>query len=252
MIQINLFVSLLVFTLIGGCTGTAQHGTRTVDYLYPNSKELIITPSTPVLTLPIRVGIAFVPGEGGGSYEHGSGKIFNSTFVLTEAKKTALMQEVADHFKKYDFIKDFALIPSTDLSAGGSFANLDHIRNTHGVDIIALLSFDQVQFTDEGVASLTYLTIAGLYIVPGEKNDTSTLIDTVVYDIKSRKLLFRAPGTSNIKNLSTPVNLSEQLRIDSDQGFDKAAKNMIINLEEQLARFRQKIKENPADFKVVK
>ena len=65
-------------------------------------------------------------------------------------------------------------------------------------------------------------------------------------------MLFRAPGTSVIKNSSTPVNLSEQLRANSDQGFDKAAKEMIVNLDEQLARFREKVKENPAEFKVIK
>jgi len=251
----NLFMSsffyLLMAALISGCAGTTQHVTRTVDFLYPDIKEPIVTPSIPVLTLPLRVGIAFVPGEGGGSFRNGSGFRVN-TFVLTEEKKMALMQAAADYFKKYSFIKDIVLIPSADLTHGGSFANLDQIRATRDVDVIALLSFDQVQFTDEGVASLTYWTLIGAYVVPGEKNETHTLLDAVVYDIKSRKMLFRAPGTSKVKNNSTPVNLTEQLRTDSDQGFDKAAKDMITNLDEQLARFREKVKENPAEFKVIK
>lgn len=249
--SISLLFSLLVLALFSGCAGTTQHVTRTVDYLYPDTKAPIVTPSVPVLTLPLRVGIAFVPGGGGENIRYGGG-FHPGTFVLTEEKKMALMQEVADHFGKYTFIKDITLIPSADLTRGGSFANLDQIRATRNVDVIALLSFDQVQFTDEGAASLTYWTLIGAYIVPGEKNETHTLLDAVVYDIKSRKMLFRAPGTSVIKSSSTPVNLSEQLRASSDQGFNQAAKDMIVNLDEQLARFREKVRENPAEFKVVK
>jgi rhombotail lipoprotein len=89
----------------------------------------------------------------------------------------------------------------------------------YNVDVVALLSYDQAQFTDEGALSLTYLTIVGAYLVPAEKNDTHTMLDAVVYDIRSRKMLFRAPGTSQIKGHATLMNLSEQRRKDSDAGF---------------------------------
>ena len=247
---------VLLLALIGGCvaTGSTKHKTSAVDFLYPNSKDPIEKPGIPVLNLPLRVGIAFVPGEGGGTF--GGSNLFTGVqitrFVLGEDTKTSLMNKVADHFKSYTFVKDIQIIPSSDLTARGSFANLDRIRSEHGVDVIALLSYDQAQFTDEGVASLTYWTLVGAYVVPGEKNDTVTMLDAVVYDIKSRKMLFRAPGTSHTKSRATPVNVAEQLRADSENGFDKAAQDMIVNLDEQLARFREKVKENPAEFKVVK
>ena len=41
-----------------------------------------------------------------------------------------------------------------------------------GIDVIVLLSYDQVQFRDEGLLSLTYWTVVGAYTIPGEKNDT--------------------------------------------------------------------------------
>ena len=85
----------------------------------------------------------------------------------------------------------------------------------------------------------------------GEKNDTNTLMDTVVYDIASRKLLFRAPGTSLIKGRATPVNLSEELRADSAKGFEIATAKMIENLEIQLQVFREKAKQNPAEVKII-
>lgn len=252
----SLLASLLLVTLISGCSsvGSTKHATSAVEFLYPDIEDPVVKPGIPELNLPLRVGIAFVPGEGGGTFG-GSNFVtgrMGSQFVFTEDKKIALMQEVAEHFKPYPFVKDLQIIPSADLTPGGSFANLDRIRAVYGVDVIALLSYDQVQFTDQGVASITYWTLVGVYVIPGEKNDTHTLLDTVIYDIKSRKMLFRAPGTSHTKSSATPVNIAEQLRADSEKGFDKAAKDMIINLDEQLARFREKVKENPAEFKVVK
>jgi rhombotail lipoprotein len=117
---------------------------------------------------------------------------------------------------------------------------------------MALISYDQVQFTDQDFLSLTYWTIVGAYIVPGEKNDTHTMLDTVVFDVKSRKLLFRAPGVNHIKGRATPANLSEQLRLDSTAGFDASAKEMIVNLDQQLALFKDKVKERPEEYKVVR
>lgn len=99
---------------------------------------------------------------------------------------------------------------------------------------------------------MTYWTLIGAYVIPGEKNDTHTMLDAVVYDIKSRKMLFRAPGTSRTNSSATPVNIAEQLRIDSEKGLEKAAKDMITNLDEQLALFRDKVKASPTEFKVIK
>lgn len=246
-----ILASLLAAVLIAGCaTGGTHNATSVVDYLYPNTKDPVVSPGVPVLALPLHVGIAFVPGDSGGRY--GSGYMRTGRgFILTEQKKAYLMKEVANHFKKYPFVKEIEIIPSAYLTPRGSFANLDQIRTMYGVDVIALLSYDQVQFTDEGMLSLTYWTIVGAYVIPGEKNDTHTMLDAVVYDIKSRKMLFRAPGTSHIKGHATPVNLSEELRADSESGFNEASKQMIVNLDQQLALFKEKVKERPTEYKVV-
>ena len=176
---------------------------------------------------------------------------FSSAGSLTEAEKSKLLEKVADNFRKYDFVSEIEVIPSAYLKQRGSFQNLDQIRTMYGVDVIALVSYDQVQFTDEGFMSFTYWTLIGAYVVSGEKNSTSTMMDTAVYDIQSRKMLFRAPGTSDIEGRSTPVNLSEELRADSIQGFNKAAEMMSTNLELQLNNFKEKIKANPEQVKIV-
>ena len=226
-------------TLTGCFHQSAAHYSSSVfQYLYPDKSEYIETPGTPLLSLPLRIGIAFVP-ESTSRYQ-----------TLTEKDKMDLMKEVSMHFKKYDFVKSIELIPSAYLTEKGSFANLDQIRTMYGIDVIALLSYDQTQFTDEGVASITYWTIVGAYIVPGEKNATHTMVDASIYDIKSRKMLFRAPGISYKKSHATPVNLTEQLRADSLSGLQEASNDLITNLDIQLGLFKEKIKEAPEDYKI--
>ena len=249
------FVAVFLVLGLGGCsTGKVHHASSVVEFLYPDAQP-VVKPEIPVLQLPIRVGIAFVPdGQTTQERTRGPRRPFSGpapNLALTERRKTELLQEVVEHFKKYPFVGSIETIPSAYLRPRGGFTNLDQLRSMYSIDVIALLSYDQVQFTDEGVLSLTYWTIVGAYIVPGSKNDTHTMLDAVVYDIASRKLLFRAPGTSHIKGHSTPVNLSEELRTSSDEGFTSASKQMIANLDESLGQFREKVKARPTEFRVI-
>ena len=252
--RLVLFVLPLIIIFLTGCGG---YQTRTkssvVDYLYPRGSETVIQPSIPVLSLPLNVGIAFVPEQN--TLEKGM-RFWSKSVVagggsLTSGNKTKLLEKVAEHFRGLEFVNQIEVIPSEYLTANGGFSNLEQIQTMYNIDVIALVSYDQVQFTDEGILSLTYWTIIGAYVVTGEKNDTSTMLDTVVYDIKSKKMLFRAPGTSIVKGSATPVNLSEQLRADSLKSFEQAADEMTKNLDLQLASFKEKIKANPEQVKVV-
>lgn len=246
------FLILFVIALVQGCAGQ-QSRTRSsvVDYLYPTETEKKVQPSTPVLNIPLTVGIAFVPEQSAQSrgINMWSGVVGGG--ALTEAKKIEILEKIADHFRRYEFVSEIEVIPSAYLTAGGSFSNLEQIKTMYGIDVIALVSYDQVQFTDEGLLSLTYWTLVGAYVVSGEKNDTNTMLDTVVYDIKSKKMLFRAPGTSSVKGKATPINLSEELRLDSLKGIEEASDRMTTNLDVQLTKFRAKIKNRPDQVKVV-
>ncbi|MGD2141205.1 MAG: rhombotarget lipoprotein [Burkholderiales bacterium] len=239
----RLVMALAVLAICAGCAGVQSRHTTTsvVDYLYPNENEPVAQVGTPVLNLPMTVGIAFVPDKPGQAPAKG----------LTENMKTDLLERVAAHFRKLDYIKSIEIIPSAYLTPRGGFENLNQIRTMYGVETIALVSYDQAQFTDESTASVLYWTIVGAYIVPAEKNSTSTMVDAVVMHIPSRKMLFRAPGVSQVKGLSTPVNLSEELRVDSEKGFNEAVDKMIVNLDSQLVAFQEKVKESPEEYTVV-
>lgn len=235
----NLLVPVLALFALSGCaTGTTHHSSSVVNYLYPDRDRPIETAQVPALSLPLKVGVAFVPESTGR----------NPGFSADE--KQRLLGEISSHFKQQDFVDTIEILPSAYLRTAGSFTNLDQIQTMYGIDVIALVSYDQTQFTDEGLASFTYWTLIGAYIVPGEKNDTHTMLDTAVYDIKSRSLLFRAPGSSHIKGRSTLVNLSEQLRTDSIAGFTLAGEDLVGNLEEQLLMFKDKVKNAPDDVQV--
>jgi len=243
--SIVIFILPAIFAILAVCAcqtpRQVRHMSSVVQYLYPEKESIVVAPSLPVLSLPVKAGVAFVPSSSDG----------RSISPLAEKQKLDILEKIAGEFGKYPFIKSVERIPTAYLTTKGGFTNLDQIRTMYGIDVIALISYDQVQHTDEGMLSLTYWTIIGAYVVKGERNDTSTMMDTAVYDIASRKLLFRAPGTSQVKASATPINLSEQLRKDSLEGFLKANDMMMANLHEELGRFKEKVKAKPEDYKFV-
>jgi rhombotail lipoprotein len=232
--------------LLGGCAlwsnQSRSQNTSVSQFLYPTQAQHVDTARVPVLSLPLRVGIAFVP-PARNSYNNAPGRI-------TENAKVALLKRVSAEFSALPSVGSIQIIPSAYLRPDGGFANLDQVKNMFGVDVIALVAYDQTQFTDEGLLSLAYWTIVGAYVVQGEKNDTQTLMEAAVFDIKSRQLLFRAPGDSQVKASATPVNLSEQLQIDSRKGFDDATTELIANLKTELENFKARVKDSPQDFQI--
>jgi len=248
----SLFVLIALVALgLSGCSSQRINTKSSVmEYLYPTAENYLVTTSTPHLKLPLRVGVAFVPesSDNNSSNNIWTGKSYSGQ--ITEFKKNQILERVSDNFRELKFVSSIEVIPSAYLTPGGSFSNISQIKTMYGIDVIALVSYDQVQFTDEGALSLSYWTIIGAYLVSGEKNDTSTLMDTVVYDIESKSMLFRAPGTSRVLGKSTLVNLSEELRADSIKGFEDAADDMVINLKNQLSVFQERIKESPEKVKV--
>lgn len=224
---------------LGGCLSTSENqNSSVVDYLYPQSRNVEVSTGIPTLVLPLKVGVAFVPS-------------FRASPALTETKKAELLREVSANFEGLDFVKSIEIIPSAYLRPGGSFENLEQIQRMFDVDVIALVSYDQSRFTDEGIASLAYWTVVGAYLVRGEKNSTHTMLDAVVYDIASRRLLFRAPGTSSVKSSATLVNAGEQIREDAVKGFEIASDQLVDNLKVELDAFRTKVKEVPATAQIV-
>ncbi len=226
-----------------GCTSLWQRhrhqSSSVVQFLFPGKDQPFVQPRIPTLRLPLRVGVAFVPSTGA----QGNYRGLNDTF--SEAQKTGLMRDVAAQFKALPFVQSIELVPTTYLRPGGSFENLDQLRAMLGMDVIALISYDQAQSTNDTGWSFAYWTIVGAYVVPAQKNATHTLMEAVVYDIPSRSLLFRAPGVSTVKNHATLISNETDLHADSSAGYTIAAQDLTTNLQRELDAFKVRAKEEP-------
>jgi rhombotail lipoprotein len=94
-----------------------------------------------------------------------------------------------------------------------------------------------------------YWTIIGAYVIHGDQYDVQTMLDASVFDVQSRKLLFRAPGTSRIKGSATMVSIGEKSRAAQIEGYNAAVDQLIPQPQTELDNFRERIK-NDANFKV--
>jgi rhombotail lipoprotein len=203
-----------------------------MDFLYPEKESRSEhKPENPVLELPVKVGLAFVPST---NWQrdgiHGKDQI-------------DLLEKVKQSFLQYDYIDRIEIIPSTYLSGGEGFSTLEQVGRLYDVDVMALVSYDQVTQSYENNAALLYWTIVGMYVIPGNENTIQTFVDTAVFDIKSKKMLFRAPGISKLEKRTTAVGIDETLSKKSLEGFAIAVTDMSTNLDAELARFKTRVKE---------
>src|SRR5688572_8811692 len=130
----HVFITALLYgalPFLCGCgtfAARSHHRTTSViQFLYPNKAEHVEAPSVPTLSLPLKVGVAFVPLEHSKTRPGNHFPISDAT--VNEAQKLELMKAVSQHFKQHAFVKSIQLIPSAYLTPGGSFDNLDQLRS---------------------------------------------------------------------------------------------------------------------------
>ena len=228
---------LLLGVVAASCLGCVNQQlsqrSNALEYLYSAGTEARAATAVKIQT-PVRVGLAFAP----------TGSTTRETF--TENQKQELLQRLATKFATRKGIESIEIIPGNYINPKGSFDELDRLRASFRINQIVLLSYDQVQFSESGGLSLTYWVTygAGAYIVKGEKNETRTMMDAVVYDIPSRTMLFHAVGQSSIKGSSTLMGLTQAMRERSTAGFSQATDDLITNLDTRFTSFVASIKED--------
>jgi rhombotail lipoprotein len=136
-------------------------------------------------------------------------------------------------------------VPSLYLEPGGGFANLDRVATLLRLDVIALISYDQVQHSGASGWSFLYWTGIGAYVIEGDQYDVLTALETTVFDIRSRRLLMRAAGTSTVKGSATMVGFSERAREARTNSFDAAITQMIGSLHGEVKIFRERAPKDP-------
>ena len=221
--------SLLLFTLACSSLGPARQASSALDFLYPEGSAAAAPAQEVTLRLPVRVGVAIPPAN--------PERLNYGVDLLTESQRQQLLTRVAEAFRDTKGVASIEVVPSLYLNPGGGFATLDRLKSSLGLDLMALVSYDQNLFTETTRASWTYLTVIGPLIIEGEKNEVRTVMDTVIYDIPSRALLFRAAGESTVGDHSSPLNERRKRRRLSDEGFEAAAEAMITQLQGALTAF---------------
>ncbi|NND59989.1 MAG: rhombotarget lipoprotein [Gammaproteobacteria bacterium] len=234
---------VLVVALVGlsGCAswlypdvGQMRHGSSSslVNFLYPGGEEPPrVDENLPHLVLPARVGIAFVP-----SHEH----------VLSEAEQVALLSQVAASFRDRPYVAEIEVIPTTYLRTAKGVTGMQQVARMFDVDIMALVSFDQVSLSTERDSALLYWTIVGAVVFKGNANEVQTMVDTAVFDVATAKLLFRAPGTFRQADNSTLMDRAQQIQSLRQTGFSNATEEMTVNLDTALTGFRERVEKGQA------
>ena len=229
--------------LLGGCAmfGPSvknRQAASVVDYLYPAAQPPeATTPTITRLKLPLRVGIAFAPAANFAMRQ------------IPQDQRSEMLARVKASFANQPFIAQIEAIPDAYLRPRGGFENLDQVARLFQLDVICLLSYDQMQYMDDNPLSLLYWTVVGAYVIPATKYSTHTMLDAAVFDVASRRLLFRAPGVSHINAHRAPAVASEYARESLGKGFDQALDQLIPALQTELDGFRARVK-NDAMVKV--
>ena len=238
---VKLISTTLVMLLIAGCSSLWNFGGETrsgvssslVDYLYPAGE---VPPDTqdkiPYLKLPLRVGIAFVPGQSGRG-------------AISEATKMQLLETVKAQFTDRDYIEHIEVIPDTYLRSSKGINCMQQVARLYGVDVMALVSYDQVAVSEDNPSSFLYWTIVGSYVIKATSNEVQTFVDTAVLDVSTARLLFRAPGLNKTSDRSTLIESGEVVRKAKDSSFSAAMDAMTQNLTIELDQFQERVQKDP-------
>jgi rhombotail lipoprotein len=238
----RLIETLALATLLTGCAGVggfcvSDCGTRTarsttlVQYLYPDGQ--VPQPAVPRLELPLRVGLAFLPGG-------------QSPDGVDEQRRRELLESVRTRFASKPYVAEIVLIPETYLRSAAGPLPIDQVARLYSLDLLALVAYDQVAHRDENALAVSYLTIVGAYLLPGSRHEVHTLVDLAVVDPKTRQLVLRAGGASAGAGTSTLAGQQRELRADQAAGFARAVGAMSDAFAAELERFEGEVKDGRA------
>jgi rhombotail lipoprotein len=223
-----------------GCQTQTHDTSSLVSFLYPDGKTPPRDDTIPELHVPLRVGLAFLPSQAS-----------RGATPLDAAQKQELLERIRQRFSTRPCVSEIVVIPDYYLSTSPGFAGLDGVQRLYAVDLMALVSYDQVTRTGDNDLSLGYLTIVGAYVLPGTSHDTATLVDLAVVDPATRSLVLRAGGTSITHGNSTLVDVERDSRKASAIGFAEATDQMISHFDTALTAFQTDVHNGKANVRVI-
>jgi rhombotail lipoprotein len=229
------------FGCFSGCSTHTQNSSSLVEFLYPQGSAPPEHNAIPQLRIPLKVGLAFLPAHQPGG-----------TGALDAAHQQELLERIRQRFLSRQFVADIVILPDYYLSGRQGFEGLAGLQRLYNVDVMALVSYDQVTHEDSNTWSLGYLTIVGAYVLKGDRHDISTLVDLAVVDPASRSLLLRAGGTDTRHGNTTLIDSQRDTRAATRESYDAAAEQMIQHFDAALVTFEADVKSGKAAVHVVR
>jgi rhombotail lipoprotein len=226
--------------LVDGQQGQRQshNSSSLVEFLYPDGHIPPAENQIPELRVPLRVGLAFLPTQNGAG--------------PTAAQRDELLEQIRQRFASRKFVTEIVTIPDYYLRNSRGFDGLQGVQRLYSVDVMALVSYDQVEHMDENDWSLGYLTIVGAYVLKGSHHDVASLVDLAVVDPVTRSLILRAGGTDSRNRNSTLVDQPRAARESNAASFGAATTQMIDNFDVSLTRFEADVRAGKANIRVAK
>ncbi len=209
-----------------------------VEFLYPDNQQPPRDNSVPELPLPLRVGVAFLPAHAGSSGPDA-------------ALREQLLERIKRRFSERKFVAEIVAIPDYYLGTERGFTGLQALQRLYSVDLVGLVSYDQVTHADENGWSLAYLTILGAYLFKGDRYDVATLVDLAVVDPATRSLVLRAGGVDTRHGNATFIAVPREARAAGDAGFSAAADQMIERFDTALTAFETEVRAGRANVHIV-
>ena len=233
--------------LLSGCTVLGgldrpprqlQNSSSLVEFLYPGGRVPPAENQMPHLRVPLRVGLAFLPSQNGAG--------------PNAAQRDELLERIRQRFADRKFVTEIVTIPDYYLRTNSGFAGLQGVQRLYSIDVMALVSYDQITHMDENEWSLGYLTIVGAYVLKGSHHDVATLVDLAVVDPVTQSLILRAGGTDSRKRNTTLVDQEREARESSTASFAGATTQMIDNFDVALTKFEADVRAGKANIRVAK
>lgn len=226
-----IFVTICMLLAAGcACAGTVQTEQRESNlaaYLFGGTQ-----PSSPAqkvpLTLPARVGVAFVPGD-------------PATAPIPETTRKEVMDSVRAELARHTkYVASTQAIPSSYLRPKGGISDLEQVARQFEVDVIVLLAANQFQRNERNsLAAFLDLTVIGYFALPGTTVDTATVLEAAVYHVPSRALIFRADGAAETSSLATGYGTEGRKQRDAVTSISGASKKLVTSIAEALLKFEK-------------
>ncbi|HMK85147.1 MAG TPA: rhombotarget lipoprotein [Steroidobacteraceae bacterium] len=222
------------------CRSSSHNSSSLVSFLYGPGDALPAQDATPELHLPLRVGLAFLPSQHDGGANG-----------LDAAHQQQILERIRARFADRKFVSEIVIVPDYYLASAHGFEGLKGVQRLYSIDLMALVSYDQVTHLDDNKRSLLYWTILGTYVVKGTTHDVSTLMDLAVVDPATRSLVLRAGGTDTRHEASTLLDAERDARTASGAGFDTAGAELVENFDGALTRFEESVRSGQANVRIV-